>query len=100
MFFRPRHLPPQVRDDEPTDDERAVARRRIQARRDFGAHVVTYVVVNGLLLVIWALTGGGYFWPGWVLGGWGIALVLHAWDLFFRHPVTEGDVEDELRRRR
>jgi len=85
--------------DDGGGDERERARRQIQARRDFGAHLVSYLVVNGFLVAIWALTGGGYFWPAWVMGAWGIGLVLHAWDVFLRHPVSEADIDRELRRR-
>ena len=74
------------------------ARTRVTQRRDFGSHVVAFVVVNAAVVLIWALTGGGYFWPAWLLGLWGIGLVLHAWDTFVRRPVTEADVEAELRR--
>jgi 2TM domain len=78
--------------------ERELARRRIRARRDFSAHLVSYGVVNAFLVGIWAATGAGYFWPGWVLGGWGAGLVLHAWDTFLRRPVTEADVDAEVQR--
>jgi hypothetical protein len=79
-------------------NDRDAARRRVQARRDFANHVVAYVVVNAFLVVVWAVTGGGYFWPAWVIGGWGVGLVLHAWDVYLRRPVTEADVDAELRR--
>jgi uncharacterized membrane protein YecN with MAPEG domain len=79
-------------------DEREAARRRLQAKRDFSAHLVSYVVVNAFLVVVWAVTGAGYFWPIWVIGCWGIGLVLHAWDVFFRRPLTEADVDAELQR--
>jgi hypothetical protein len=79
--------------------ERDVARQRVQARRDFGSHGVAYVVINAFLVIVWAVTGAGYFWPVWVLGGWGIGLVLHGWDVFLRRPVTEADVDAELQRR-
>jgi len=78
--------------------QRDAARQRVQARRDFGSHAVAYVVINAFLVVVWAVTGAGYFWPVWVLGGWGIGLVLHGWDVFLRRPVTEADVDAELRR--
>jgi hypothetical protein len=74
------------------------ARKRVTARRDFGSHLVAYVVINGFLVFVWAVTGAGYFWPAWVLAGWGIGLVLHAWDVFLRRPVTDADVEAELQR--
>ena len=37
-----------------------------------------YVVINSMLIVIWAITGAGYFWPIWPLLGWGAALALFA----------------------
>ena len=74
------------------------ARTRVTQRRDFGAHVVTFVVVNAAVVLVWALTGGGYFWPAWLLGLWGVGLVLHAWATFVQRPVTDADVEAELRR--
>ncbi len=83
----------------PEQSERALARKHLEDKRDFGAHIASYVVVNAFLVGVWALTGAGYFWPAWVLCGWGIGLVLHAWDVFVRHPVTEADVDAELRRR-
>ncbi|HET9091328.1 MAG TPA: 2TM domain-containing protein [Acidimicrobiales bacterium] len=80
--------------------DREEARRRLTTRRDFFSHLVAYVVVNGFLVGVWALTGAGYFWPAWVLAAWGVGLVLHAWDVFVRRPVTEADVEEEMRRRK
>lgn len=81
-------------------DEREEARRRLQARRDFGSHLVAYAVINGFLVGVWAITGAEYFWPIWIIAGWGIGLVLHAWDVFVRKPVTESDIDAELSRRR
>ena len=75
------------------------ARERVQKRRDLGTHAVVYVVVNAMLIGIWAITGAGYFWPAWVLLGWGVGLVLNIWDVYFRRPVTDEDVERELKRR-
>ena len=82
----------------PVMSEREHARRRVQDRRDFGTHLVAYVVVNSFFVLVWAVTGAAYFWPVWVMAGWGIGLVLHAWEVFFRRPVTEADIDAELRR--
>jgi 2TM domain len=78
--------------------DRATARKRLQTRRDFAQHLVVYLVINSFLVGIWFVTGAGYFWPAWVLGGWGIGLALHAWDTFGRRPITEADVDAEVRR--
>jgi hypothetical protein len=81
------------------DDVRAQARKRLEKRRDFSAHVAAYVVINAVLIGIWAISGAGYFWPAWVLLGWGIGLALNAWDVFFRREITEADVDREVERR-
>ncbi len=87
-----------VRSEDSTVSEREQVRKRLQERRDFGSHLVAYVVVNAALIVVWAMTGAGYFWPAWVLACWGAGLVLHAWEVFLRRPVTEADIDEELRR--
>jgi len=46
------------------------------------------------------MTGGGYFWPAWVIAGWGVGLVLHGWEVFVRRPITEADIEQEMRKAR
>lgn len=82
-----------------TDDERrknAIA--RIENKRAFWQHLVTYVVVNAFLVMIWALTGAGYFWPIWVIGPWGIGLVMHAWTVFGQKPISEEDIRREMGR--
>lgn len=76
---------------------RELARRRIEKRRNLQGGVVAYVVINAFLVLVWAMTGGGYFWPGWVMGAWGVGMVLGVWD-YVRGPVTEADVDEELRR--
>jgi len=81
-----------------SEDARVEARKRLEKRRDFAAHAVAYVAVNLMLVGIWAVTGAGYFWPAWVIFGWGIGLVLNAWDVYFRRPITEADIDREVAR--
>jgi ABC-type transport system involved in cytochrome bd biosynthesis fused ATPase/permease subunit len=90
----------EIESEESSVSEREQARKRLQERRDFGSHLVAYVVVNAFLIGVWAMTGAGYFWPAWVLAGWGVGLVLHAWEVFFRRPITEADIDEELGRGR
>ena len=40
-------------------------------------HAVAYTAVNGGLVGIWALTGGGEFWPAESIAGWGAFLGGH-----------------------
>jgi hypothetical protein len=77
---------------------REAAIKRLDDRRTFTQHLVSYVVVNVGFIAIWALTGAGYFWPAWVLGAWGVGLVLHAWTVFGQRPITEDDIQREMDR--
>lgn len=43
----------------------------------FRSHLNVYLVIMGFLVLIWAITSRGYFWPIWPMAGWGIAVVLH-----------------------
>jgi len=73
------------------------ARVRVEKKRKFRSDCVAYIAVNAFIVGIWAVTGFGYFWPGWVLAAWGLGLILAGWDLFYRHDVTEEDIQKELR---
>ena len=83
-----------------TATERDWARKRIERKRKLRGDFVAYVVINAFLVGVWAATGFGYFWPGWVLAGWGVLLLLDAWSVYYRKPLTEEDIDRELRNRR
>src|SRR5262249_7385532 len=63
--------------DEGALRDQAVA--SIKRKQAFKQMLVGYVIINALLIGIWAISGGGYFWPAWVLGGWGIGLLFSGW---------------------
>ena len=84
-------------DKEPTN-AREAAVRRLTARRELATHAVAYLVFNGAVVLIWYATGQGYFWPGWLIGLWGAGLLMHAWSVWGRRPVTEEDIRRELDR--
>ncbi|HVV38505.1 MAG TPA: 2TM domain-containing protein [Acidimicrobiales bacterium] len=67
----------------PEPVERGERLQRV-ARTAFIVHARAYVVVNAFLVAVWALAGGGYFWPAWVILGWGLAVVLQAMATFTR----------------
>ena len=83
-----------------TPEEREWARKRIERKHKLRGDLVAYVVVNSFLVCAWAITGAGYFWPGWVLGVWGVLLLLDLLSFLYRKPLTEADVDRELARRR
>src|SRR3954454_10907646 len=53
-------------------------RRRSALETSVRIHFTTYLLVNLLLIGIWAASGGGYFWPIWPILGWGIGVACHA----------------------
>ena len=81
--------------DEPGLREQATI--RLRKKRDFLAHLLAYELINGSLLIIWALTGSGFFWPVFPMLAWGIGLVFHAWDIY-RPPFSEQQIQREMRR--
>jgi hypothetical protein len=89
-------------DDEQELRARAVA--RLREKRDLVGSLTTYVGVNGLLWLIWALTDhstdGGVPWPTWVSAIWGFFVLTHALKLFARRPISEADIQREIDRHR
>lgn len=67
--------------------DRAV--KQLKKKRDFYGHVLVYVLVNSMLVVIWAVTSHGFFWPVFPILGWGIGVAMNAWD------VWQGDFSEE-----
>src|SRR3954454_24220388 len=53
-------------------------RRRSALETSVRIHLTTYLLVNLMLIGIWAAAGGGYFWPIWPILGWGIGVGCHA----------------------
>ena len=79
---------------------RKLAVSRLKKKRDFRTHVVIYVIVNAMLVGIWAVTGAGFFWPIFPILGWGIGVGANAWDVYGRKPITEDEVQRETERLR
>lgn len=78
--------------------ERAVERLRKKA--DFRMHLLTFVMFNGMFVLIWAMTGRHFFWPVIPLGIWGIGLIAHVVETFGRNVPTEDDILEEMDRLR
>jgi 2TM domain len=75
--------------------ERAI--KRLKKRRDFAGHLLVYVLVNSVLVAIWAITNPhGFFWPIFPMLGWGIGLVLNAWDVYRGDTFTEERIQREI----
>jgi hypothetical protein len=86
---------------EASDDQlREQARKRLKKKRDFRTHVLMYVLVNALLVVIWAVSDSGFFWPIFPIAGWGIGLAADAWATFGEKPISEAEIDEEVEKLR
>jgi hypothetical protein len=63
---------------------------REERQLDFQKRAFGGVVGTLFLVGIWALTGAGYFWPGWVMLFIGIDIARRAY-MTFVHPPAEPD---------
>ncbi len=67
-----------VIEDLPDEAARTKPARDVEGDRDdMRRHLAVYSTVNLLLIVVWAISGAGYFWPVWPLVGWGVGLAKH-----------------------
>ncbi|MHB8105604.1 MAG: 2TM domain-containing protein [Dehalococcoidales bacterium] len=70
------------------------AKRRVDDKKSFYAHLAAYLVFNIVFVIIWAVTSpGGYAWFIWPLGGWTVAIVFHALGTFVFHKDSKWEQE-------
>jgi hypothetical protein len=81
---------------------RAQAVRNLRRRAEFKVHLVSYALVNLLLIVIWLSVGftAHVWYPWWIfpLFGWGIGLGIHAWTTYQGDAVNEQAIREEMKR--
>ena len=90
MSLNPTTAPPvELRD-------RAV--EQLKKKRAFYGHLLVYTLVNATTVIVWAMTSdGGFFWPIFLMLGWGIGVVMNAWDVW-HGEFTEEQIAHEMER--
>jgi len=88
--------------------KREAAIARLKRKRKFAEDLFAYLAVNGVLWLIWLLSGpsrDGYLpWPAWVSIIWGFLLAIDAWRAYGSgpigrdRPITEDEIQRELQR--
>ena len=76
-----------------------LARKRVEEKKGFYSHLVAYILVNILLVVIWAATGRGFPWFVFPLSGWGIGILFHFLGTFIfsrRSDWEQREIEKEV----
>jgi hypothetical protein len=92
-----------VKDIQRSDDTdlRKAAVDRLKKQQDFRGHLLIYALVNAVVWGIWTVTSArGFPWPVFVTAGWGIGVIMNAWDVYGRKPITEAQVQHEVDRLR
>ena len=77
------------------------AKKRVEEKKSFRTHFVVYIVVNILLVIIWATTGAEFPWFVFPLGGWGIGILFHFLGVYvFSREADKREIEKEAERLR
>ena len=73
------------------------AKKRVEEKKGFFIHFTVYIVVNIMLVLIWAFAaGGGFPWFIFPLGGWGIGILFHFLGVFvFGRKSDRAAIEKE-----
>jgi hypothetical protein len=71
------------------------AKKRVDELRGFYIHLGVYLLVNLLLFLINMLSSPDDLWFYWVLLGWGVAIVAHAFSVFGFGRLFGADWEEK-----
>jgi uncharacterized ion transporter superfamily protein YfcC len=82
----------------PPQERRELAIKRIKEKSDFRTHLIVYLLINGMLVAIWAMTSQGFFWPVFVMGFWGIGLIMNGYSVYHGNRITEEKIEREMQK--
>ncbi|MGN6216521.1 MAG: 2TM domain-containing protein [Solirubrobacterales bacterium] len=78
-------------------DVRQLAIQRLKMKQDFKGLVGSGLLAIAVTTIIWAMGGGGDYWPKWVILGVGIGLVVQGWKAYGpSNRITEADVQREM----
>lgn len=79
---------------------REQAVERIERKQKFVRDLVLYLLVNAGLWAFWAYEGADTndLWPALVSGIWGVFLAHDAFRAYWEGPISEQQIEEEMRR--
>jgi hypothetical protein len=83
------------------EERRELAIKRVKDKHDFKIHLTIYIIVNTMLVLIWAFAHGSgqrtFFWPVFPMAGWGIGVAINAYVAYHGDVITEREIEREMR---
>ena len=77
---------------------RAKARHKVRVKLGFMWHLAMFFLIMMGLTAINLTQSPGYLWVLWVAGGWGLAVLTHAFATFSMGGITEDMIQSEIER--
>lgn len=68
------------------EETRRRAIKFLKRRGDFRAHVLVFIVTIVIVIVIWRMAGGEFFWLAFVIGVWWVVLTINFCFAYRRDP--------------
>jgi len=78
-----------------SDEKYKKAKKRVEELKKFYRNLVTYTVINIILIIINLVTNPGSLWFYWVTIFWGAAILLHASKVFVLRGKFLGEEWEE-----
>ncbi|MBL7128957.1 MAG: 2TM domain-containing protein [Ignavibacteria bacterium] len=77
------------------DEKLKRAKNKVQELKGFYSHLLTYLVVNVVMIIINLVTNPHHLWFYWVTVFWGIGLIFHAFSIFGKRRILGDDWEEK-----
>lgn len=77
------------------EDRYYIAKKKVEKIKGFYGNLVSYILVNIILLIINLVTSPEYLWFFWPMLGWGIGVIVHGMAVFEWLPFFGKDWEDK-----
>jgi hypothetical protein len=77
---------------------RSKAKRKVFVKLGFMWHLAMFFIIMVGLTAINLTQSPNYLWVLWVLGGWGGAVLIHAFATFSMGSITEDMIQAEIER--
>ena len=86
------------------DEVRGQVNKKYENRVGLIQHLAAYLIVNCILWILYLTSDGGFPWPLFATASWGIGMVSHMADYYYRYgrgaKMRDAEVEAEMARQR
>ena len=79
------------------DEVRRKVEKKFEERAGLIQHLISFLIVNCIVWAIYVFSSGGFPWPLFVTGGWGIGVAFHIADYYYNHGGGAGKREAAIK---